>query len=127
MKRIDAMVEMAFARAAVVKDAIGRCQPDRIAVEMLAGVDRFVVAAFANEGSAETLGYYENKRLSLIAPQAIGIYGQNVFPLAQLADAFARRLSVPGLPAIEITPLFEEVAEEAERLMKISSVLTKLR
>jgi hypothetical protein len=33
--------------------------------------------------------------------------------------------SVPGWPAAEIAPLFEEIAAEAERLMKISSLLTK--
>jgi hypothetical protein len=71
------------------------------------------------------LEHYENERLSVVAPRAIRHYEENVFPLTQLADVLARRLSVPGWPAAEIAPLFEEVATEAERLMKISSLLTK--
>ena len=121
-----ATCEMAFARAAIVRDAIMRCQPKLVADQMLAGIDRYVAEAFANEESAEALEYYEGRPLSLVAPQAIRLYQNNVFPLAQLADVLARRLSVPGLPAIEIAPLFEEVAAEAERLMRVSSALQKL-
>lgn len=121
-----ATCEMAFARAAIIRDAITRCQSKAIAAEMLAGVDRFLVEAFASEDSPETLEHYKHERLSVVAPRAIRHYEENVFPLTQLADAFAHRLSVPGWPAAEIAPLFEEVAAEAERLMKISSLLTKI-
>jgi hypothetical protein len=124
-----ATCEMTFARtaiiAAIIRDAIRRCQSKPIAAEMLAGVDRFVAEAFASEDSAETLEHYEIERLSVVAPRAIRHYEENVFPLTQLADALAHRLSVPGWPAAEIAPLFEEIAAEAERLMKISSLLTK--
>jgi hypothetical protein len=120
-----ATCEMAFARAAIIRDAIPRHQSKAIAAEMLADVDRFVAEAFAGEDSSETLEHYENEPLSVVAPRVIRYYQENVFPLAQLADVFAHRLSVPGWPAAEITPLFEEVAAEAERLMKISSMLTR--
>lgn len=120
-----ATCEMTFARAAIIRDAIRRCQSKPIAAEMLAGVDRFVAEAFASEDSAETLEHYEIECLSVVAPRAIRHYEENVFPLTQLADALSHLLSVPGWPAAEIAPLFEEIAAEAERLMKISSLLTK--
>ena len=120
-----ATCEMAFARAAITRDAISRSQTSLVATQMLAGVDSYVADAFANEESAETLEYYGDKPLSVVAPQAIRLYEENAFYLPQLADVLASRLSVPGLPAIEIAPLFEEVAAEAERLMRLSSVLQK--
>jgi hypothetical protein len=92
-----ATCEMTFARAAIIRDAIRRCQSKPIAAEMLAGVDRFVAEAFASEDSAETLEHYEIECLSVVAPRAIRHYEENVFPLTQLADALSHRLSVPGL------------------------------
>ena len=121
-----ATCEMAFARAAIIRDAITRCQPEFVASQMLAGVDQYVAEAFASEESAETLEYYEDIPLSVVAPKAIRLYEKSVFYLPQLADVVASRLSVPGLPVVEIAPLFEEVAAEAERLMKASSALQKL-
>jgi hypothetical protein len=47
------------------------------------------------------------------------------FPIDSISHALALRLSAPGWPPAEIAPLFEEIAAEAERLMKISSLLTK--
>jgi len=91
---------MAFARAAIIKNAVKRLQPIPIATEMLGGVDAFVEVTFAND-TPETLKYYKNERLSVIAPGAIRYYEQNVFPLEQLADVFAHRLSIPAcLPRI---------------------------
>jgi hypothetical protein len=120
-----ATCEMAFARAAIIREAITRCQPTPVATQMLAGLDQYVVEAFAKEESVEAFEYYDDRPLSVVAPEAIQLYEENVFPLAQLADVLASRLSVPGLPAIEIAPLFEEVAAEAERLMKVSSAAQK--
>jgi hypothetical protein len=122
-----ATCEMAFARAAIIRDAITRCQPEFVASQMLAGVDQYVAEVFASEESAETLEYYEDTPLSVVAPKAIRLYEKSVFYLPQLADVIASRLSVPGLPVVEIAPLFEEVAAEAERLMKVSSALQKLK
>jgi hypothetical protein len=59
--------------------------------------------------------------LSDVAHQAVRLYENNAFPLTQLADVFGHRLSVPGWPAAEITPFFQDVAAEAERLIKIST------
>ena len=67
-----ATCEMTFARAAIIRDAIRRCQSKPIAAEMLAGVDRFVAEAFASE--AETLEHYEIECLSVVAPRAIRHY-----------------------------------------------------
>jgi hypothetical protein len=118
---------MAFARAAVIKDTITRCQPDVVATQMLAGVDQFVAEAFAKEETtAEVLEYYKGTPLAVVAPQTIQLYQENVFWLPELADVFARRLKVPGLPVVEIAPLFEEVVAKAKRLMKGSSTPQKL-
>jgi hypothetical protein len=122
-----ATCETAFARAAVIKDAIRKGNADQNAAAMLAGVDKLVAEAFANEDTEETLKYYGNKRLSVVGPQAVRYYEQNVFPLTQLADAFAHRLSIPGFPNVEIAPLFEKVAVEAEHLIKVSSAVQKLK
>jgi hypothetical protein len=121
-----ATCEMAFARAAIIRDTISRCQPDMIASEMLAGVDRYVTEAFASDDTGDIMTYYNNRRLAVVAPPAIRQYEENVFPLSQLAMAFAHRLSIPGFPSVEIAPLFEEVASEAERLMKMSFLVQKL-
>jgi hypothetical protein len=120
-----ATCEIAFARAAVIRFAIRRSQPEKIAVDYLRGVDQYVSEAFL-EDSEETITFYKNERLSVIAPRAIRHYEENVFPLAQLADMVAHRLSVPGIPSIEIAPLFEEVEAEAKRLMNATSALDKL-
>ena len=117
---------MAFARAAVIKDAIRRGETNSNAAAMLAGVDKLVTEGFASEDTDETLKYYESKRLSAVGPQAVKYYEDNVFPLTQLADAFARRLSIGGFPNVEIAPLFDEVAAEAGRLMKVSTAIRKL-
>jgi hypothetical protein len=61
------------------------------------------------------LEHYEIERLSVVAPRAIRHYEENVFPLTQLTNALAHRLSVPGWPAAEIAPLFEEIAAEASK------------
>ena len=76
-----ATCEMAFARAAVIKEAIRTSQPGTIGAKMLAGVDKLVAEAFAKEDTAETVAYYGNKSLSVIAPQAVEYYEENVFPL----------------------------------------------
>jgi chromate transport protein ChrA len=120
-----ATCEMAFVRAAIVKDAICRCQPTDVAAEMLMGVDLHVAEAFVGKTDI-MLRHYSNNRLSVIASRVIQKYEGHVFPLAELADAFAQRLSIPGVPSIEIAPLFEEVASEAERLMKLSFSVQKI-
>jgi hypothetical protein len=121
-----ATCEMAFARAAIVTNAIRGLQSGSIAAEMLAGVDDVVVEAFVNEDSPETLEHYGNQRLSDVARATVELNENNAFPLTQLADVFGHRLSVPGWPAAEIEPLFKDVAGEAEHLMKISNALRKL-
>jgi hypothetical protein len=122
-----ATCEMAFARAAVIKDTITRCQRDLVATQMLAGVDQFVAEAFAKEETtAEVLEYYKDAPLAVVAPQTIQLYQESAFWLPRLADVFASRLKVPGMPVIEIAPLFEEVASKAEGLMKGSAALQKL-
>jgi hypothetical protein len=52
---------------------------------------------------------------------AVQLYEQNVLPLTQLANVLVRRLSHSGVTAVEIAPLLEMVAAEAEQLMKASS------
>jgi hypothetical protein len=121
-----ATCEMAFARAAIVTNAIRGLQSGSIAAEMLAGVDDVVVEAFVNEDSPETLEHYGNQRLSDVARATVELNENNAFPPTQLADVFGHRLSVPGWPAAEIEPLFKDVAGEAEHLMKISNALRKL-
>jgi hypothetical protein len=66
-----ATCEMAFARAAIIRDTISRCQPDMIASEMLAGVDRYVTEAFASDDTGDIMTYYNNRRLAVVAPPAI--------------------------------------------------------
>ena len=115
--------EIAFARVAIIKETIRERQPDLVANGLLEGVDQYVAEAFAKEESAEALEYYGNRPLSVIAPQAIRLYEENVFPLTQLAAVLARRLSVTDLSTIEIATLFEEVAAEAVLLMEIQRTL----
>jgi hypothetical protein len=105
--------ETALARVAIIKDGIRRLQADSVASEMLNGVDQYIAEAFAKREHATT------------AALAIRLYEQNVFPLTQLADIIARRLLDSGLTAVEITPLLEMVAEEAERLIKLATLIEK--
>jgi hypothetical protein len=105
--------ETAYARIAIVKDAIRRLQPHSIAIQMLAGVDQYVAGAFKKPAEATT------------ATLAIRLYEQNVSPLTQLAEVLARRLFDSGVTAVEIAPLFELVAKEAEQLMKVPSAIQK--
>ncbi len=106
--------ELAFARIAIIKDAIRRLQPHNIAIPMSAGVDQYVAKAFANQAEATT------------AMIAIGLYERNVLPLTQLANILVRRLSFSGVTTIEIAPLLEIATAEAEQLMKVSSGMDKL-
>ena len=106
--------EMAYARVALIRDAIRRLQPHSIATEMLTGVDQYVAMAFPKREHATT------------ATLAIRNYEQNVLPLGRLADVIVRRLLKPGVTAVEIAPLLEKVAAEAEALMKLSSAMKKL-
>jgi hypothetical protein len=105
--------EMAYARVAIIRDAIRRLQPHSVATQMLAGVDQYVATAFAKQEHATT------------ATLAIRLYEQNVLPLSRLADVVVRRLLKPGVTALEIAPLLEKVATEAETLMKLSSAMQK--
>ena len=57
-----------------------------------------------------------------VASQVIELYEESVIYLPQLAHVLASRLSVPGLPVIEIAPLFEKVAAEAECWIKLRTV-----
>ncbi len=116
-----ATCEMVFVRAAIVKDAVDQVYSNNARSELKAGVDKCVEETFTNKkDTEETLDHYQNKPLTVAAVEAVRFYEQHVFPLTQLADEFARRLSVPGVPSIEIGPLFEEVAAEALRLLKAS-------
>lgn len=119
-----ATCEMAFVRTAIIRDAIKRCQPELIAEEMLAAVGKLTAESFAGEDTELTLKYCKNEQLSVIAPLTIRLYEENVFPLTHLADLFAHRLSVPGFPSVEIGPLFEQVATEAERAMKSVNIVS---
>jgi hypothetical protein len=105
--------EMAYARVAIIRDAIRRLQPRTIATEMLSGVDQYVATAFAKTEHATT------------ATLAIRLYEQNVSPLSRLADVTVRRLLKPGVAATEIALLLEKVAAEAETLVKLSSTMQK--
>jgi hypothetical protein len=82
---------------------------------MLAGVDQYVAGGFAKQQHATT------------AMIAIQVYEQNVLPLTQTADVLVRRVSYSDVTAIEIASLLEKVAAEAERLMRVSSAMDKLR
>jgi hypothetical protein len=118
-----ATCEMAFARTAVIRDAIKRRQPEEIAEEMLAAVSEVTANSFAAEEDTEvTLKHYDGARLSVVAPRIIGLYEENAFPLTQLASVFAQRLSVPGF-SVEIADLFEHVAAAAERAMKSAKIV----
>jgi chromate transport protein ChrA len=126
-----ATCEMAFARAAIIKHAITNCQPEPIADLMIEGVNNYVADAFSGEDTDEVLDYYEARNglresVLVIALRTLRFYEQHVFPLTHLSGIFAHRLSVPGLAAIEIAPFFEEVAAEAEQLMRMSASAQKL-
>ncbi len=105
--------EMAYARVAIIRDAIRRLQPHSVATQMLAGVDQYVAMAFAKREHATT------------ATLAIRLYEQNVLLLNRLAEVIVRRLLKPALLAAEIAPLLEKVGAEAETLMKLSSGMRK--
>jgi hypothetical protein len=123
---------MVFARAAVICNAVRKAQRPSIATEMLAGVDEYVIEILAHENSDEVLDWYENmsgsrESLSAIASRVIRLYEKHAAPLTQLAEVLARRLSVTSsIHPEEIASLFEEVADEAARLMRISIGLEKL-
>jgi hypothetical protein len=106
--------ELAFARVAIVKDAIRRLQPHSVVIQMSAGVDQYVTGAFAKQEHATT------------AMIAIQLYEENALPLTELANVVVRRLSYSGVNAVEIARLLEKVAAEAEQLMNVSSALQKL-
>ena len=115
-----ATCEMSFARAAVIRDAVDQVFPDEDGKEIKKGVNKFVEDVLDNEKpTPTTTEHYRTERLGTIASQIIHIYDENVFPLTQLADTLAGRLSVPGVPALEIAPLFQEVATEAVKLLRL--------
>jgi len=105
--------ELAFARVAILRDAIRRLQPHSVAIQMSAGVDQYVARAFAKQEHATT------------AMIAIQVYEQNVLPLTQMANVLVRRLSYSGVTAIEIASLLEKATAEAEQLMSVSSAIKK--
>lgn len=113
-----ATCEMAFARSAIVRDTIKSAQSNRISSIMLASAHRLIEERFSTEDTRETLEYYSSQRLADIGPKIIQLYEKNAFPLTMLADLFASRLGVPGIPAIEITPMFVQVADAARNSMK---------
>lgn len=116
---VVATCEMAFARTAIVKYTIRRCQPEVISKAMVAAIDRSVIEGFSGQDTELTLQHYANERLSEVGPRAVKYYEDNMLPFTGLALHFAARLSVPGAGApIEIAPLFERVAAEAERMTK---------
>lgn len=106
--------EMAYARVAIIRDAISRLQPHSVATQLLAGVNQYVAVAFAKREHATT------------ATLAIRVYEQNVSPLTRLADVIVRRGLNFGVPAVEIAALLGKVAAEAEALMKFFSASMKL-
>jgi hypothetical protein len=106
--------ELAFARVAIIRDAIRRLQPHSVAIQMSAGVDQYVARAFAKQERATT---------AMIAIQA---YEQNVLPLTKMANVLIRRLSYSGVCATEIASLLEKATAEAEQLMSVSSAIQKL-
>jgi hypothetical protein len=106
--------ELAFARVAIVKDAIRRLQPHDKAIQMSAGVDQYVAKTFAKQAAATT---------GMIAVQ---LYEQNASNLAELANILVRRSLSSGVSAVEIASLLEFAVKEAEALMRVSSSLDKL-
>jgi hypothetical protein len=106
--------ELAFARVAIVKDAIRRLQPHNKAIQMSAGVDQYVAKTFAKQAEATT---------GMIAIQ---LYEQNASNLAELANILVRRSVSSGVSADEIAPLLEFAVKEAEALMHVSSAADKL-
>jgi hypothetical protein len=105
--------EMAYARVAIVKDAISRFQPQDVAPQMLAGVQQYIAAAFPKPAQATT------------AMLAIQLYQQDVLPLTRLADAIARRI-FNRVPAAKIAAQLGKVTAEADALMKVSLAAQKL-
>jgi hypothetical protein len=123
-----ATCEMAFVRAVIVKDVVSHFEEGENAQAISHGLNLFLHATLAKEDEPEAvLEHYDNKRLIEVAPKVMQFYKKSVFPLTLLADVFAARLSVPGFPSVEIAPLFEEVAEEAKRLMTLSQSLREYR
>jgi hypothetical protein len=107
--------ELAFARIAIIKDAIKRLQPHNKATQMSTGVDQYMAKVFAKQEHATT------------AMIAIQLYEQNVSHLAELANVLVRRLSFSsGVSEVEIAPLLEGAVAEAEALMRASSSFDKL-
>jgi hypothetical protein len=117
--------EMAFARAAIIRNAVSTHQPTSIAVEMLKGVDKAIREAFAMKNNPNTLAHYANKKFSDVAPQAIRHYEQNLTPLSKLSKEFASRIKIENVHLSEIEALFQKVAEEANRLMQLSISVQK--
>jgi hypothetical protein len=123
-----ATCEMAFVRAAIMKEAVDRTESGDVAKAIAAGVDKFVYDAFEGEKeSEEVLKHYDNKRLVTIAREIMDSYAQYAFLPTQLADIFANRLSIAGFPSVEIAPLFQEVSAETERLLVFSRSARKTR
>jgi hypothetical protein len=107
--------ELAFARVAILRRAIKRLQPHGIAVQMSTGVDQFVAGAFATPEEATT------------AMIAIQLYEQNALSLTELAKVIVRRVAHSDGIAVDVAAaLLEMPTAEAERLMKISSLMDKL-
>jgi hypothetical protein len=59
----------------------------------------------------------------VVAPRTVQFYQANVFPLTQLAAVFGIRLSVPGMPSVEIAPMFELVAANAGTVMSAVRII----
>ncbi|MGH6817727.1 MAG: hypothetical protein ACREC1_03020 [Methylovirgula sp.] len=113
-----ATCEMAFARTAIVRDAIKATQSGEVATLMLAAAHRLIKERFSTEDTPETFEYYSSQRLADIGPKIIQLYEKSAFPLTLLADLFASRLGVPGVAAVEICPMFVKVGDAARKSMK---------
>lgn len=115
-----ATCEMAFARAALTKAVLCENQHSAITERISQAADNLVLESFTGEDTNATRAFY-GEELAQAAPKRVALYGDNVFPHAQLASVLAAQLGVPGIPSVEAAFMFENVEK------RVRAVITKLR
>ena len=111
-----AVCEVAFARAAFVKYMLKERQPEGVAKRMDKAVDAAVEEIFAGEKDTEATRTFYGESLQAAALKRVGAYSDHTFMETQLASVLGTKLGVPGMHALEIAPMFRDIANDVQAL-----------
>jgi hypothetical protein len=111
-----ATCEMAFARAALVKNLYIDQAKQGVSDRLQRAADELILESFAGEDTPDTIAFF-GRELIEAAPQRVAFYMHHTFMMSQLSGVLAARLGVPGPAAAEGAWMFEKVEKRARDLM----------